>query len=114
MNLDPVAEPESPRNLIGRNVSRLRYQRAWTQDQLVAKLQIVGCDITRDILASIETLRSIATDKHVWFLAVVFDVDLRELFNPLPKSRPKPKVVGVATPVSKRPRSDGPGHRANL
>jgi transcriptional regulator with XRE-family HTH domain len=113
MNLDPVAEPESPRNFIGRNISRLRYQRARTQDQLVAKLQILGCDISRDILASVETLRSIATDKQVWFLAVVFDVEPQDLFNPLPKSRPRAKVVGIATPAAKRPRSDGLRHRAN-
>jgi transcriptional regulator with XRE-family HTH domain len=114
MNLDPVAEPEPPRNFIGRNVSRLRYQRVWTQDQLVAKLQIHGCDITRDILASVETLRSIATDKQVWFLAVVFDVDIDELYHPLARSVSKSTLVGIATPAAKRPRSDGPGHHANL
>jgi transcriptional regulator with XRE-family HTH domain len=109
---DSVAAPESPRNFIGRNVSRLRYRRAWTQDQLVAKLQIHGCDITRDILASVETLRSTATDKQVWYLAVVFDVDLQELYRPLARNVSKAKPVGIAAPVANRRRSDGPPRTA--
>ena len=108
MKLDSSAAPEPPRNFIGRNVSRLRYQRGWTQDELVAKLQIHGCDITRDIVASVEILRSTATDKQVWYLAVVFDVDLKELYHPLGKSSQKSKVVGIATPVANRRRSDSP------
>ncbi len=91
--LDSAALGPSPRNFIGRNISRLRYQRAWTQDQLVAKLQIHGCDISRDILASVETLRSAATDKQVWYLALVFNVDVRELFNPIAKPSAKHSAV---------------------
>lgn len=68
-------------NLIGRNVARMRYQRAWTQDQLVAKLQVRGCDLTRDILASIETQRCVATDKHTFYLAQVFGVEVGALFQ---------------------------------
>jgi transcriptional regulator with XRE-family HTH domain len=78
MNLDPNCGP----NVVGRKVAKLRYQRAWTQDMLVARLQVRGCDITRDILANIETRRSVATDKHVFFLAEVFGVEIAELFRP--------------------------------
>ena len=68
-------------NLIGRNVARLRYQRTWTQDLLVAKLQLRGCDVTRDVIANIETQRCIATDKHIFFLAQVFGVEPGVLFR---------------------------------
>ena len=44
-------------NLIGQNVAKFRYQRNWTQEELVAKLQLLGCYMTRDILANIETQR---------------------------------------------------------
>ena len=30
-------------NLIGRNVSRFRYQQSWTQEELAAKMQLLGC-----------------------------------------------------------------------
>jgi len=69
-------------NLVGRKIARLRYQRGWTQDMLVAKLQILQCNITRDILANIELRRSVATDKHCCFLAQAFNVDIDELFRP--------------------------------
>lgn len=69
-------------NLIGRKVARLRYQKGWTQDVLVAKLQILQCDITRDIIANIELRRCVATDTQCAFLARVFNVNIDELFRP--------------------------------
>jgi transcriptional regulator with XRE-family HTH domain len=70
-------------NVIGQNVAKFRYQRNWTQDELVAKLQLLGCYMTRDILANIETQRRIVTDVQVRFFAEVFQVSLAELFPPL-------------------------------
>ena len=67
-------------NVIGQNVAKFRYQRNWTQDELVAKLQLLGCNMTRDILANIETQRRIVTDIQVRFFAEVFGIPLAELF----------------------------------
>ena len=69
-------------NLIGRKIARLRYQEAWTQDTLVAKLQILGCNITRDVLANIELRRCVATDTHCFFFAKVFRKSLDDFFKP--------------------------------
>ncbi len=69
-------------NVIGRNVSRERYQRGWTQDELVIKLQLLGCYMTRVILANIETLRCEATSKQIEFFAEVFHVQEQQLFPP--------------------------------
>jgi len=84
----PERSPESVEakpvysNLIGRKIAKLRYTRGWTQDTLVAKLQVLQCDITRDILANIETRRSPASSVHCFFLAKVFGVSIDELFRP--------------------------------
>ena len=44
------------RNVIGQNVAKVSLSAAgWTQDELVGKLQLLGCYMTRDILANIET-----------------------------------------------------------
>ena len=43
-------------NLIGRKVARLRYQQGLTQDLLVARLQVMRSNITRDVLCNIEFL----------------------------------------------------------
>ena len=39
---------------IGRNISVIRQSKRLTQEQLSAKLQVIGCDITRSALAKIE------------------------------------------------------------
>jgi transcriptional regulator with XRE-family HTH domain len=89
-------------NVIGRVVAKLRYHRAWTQDQLVAKLQLLGCYMTRDILASIETQRSPVTDKQIEFFAEVFGVDVWDLFPP--KRHFSGQIVGLLTRIVTRRR----------
>ena len=39
---------------IGENIRTLRIYKKLTQDQLAAKLQVLGCDVTRSALAKIE------------------------------------------------------------
>ena len=39
---------------IGENIRTLRTKKKLTQDQLAAKLQVLGCDVTRSALAKIE------------------------------------------------------------
>ena len=69
-------------NHIGRKIARLRYQKGWTQDTLVAKLQILQCNITRDILANIELRRSLVKDNHCCLIAKALGVTIHELFQP--------------------------------
>jgi transcriptional regulator with XRE-family HTH domain len=67
-------------NIIGRNVAKFRYQAGWTQEFLAARMQLLGCYISRDIIANIETRRSTVTDKLIAFFAMVFRVPLHCLF----------------------------------
>ncbi len=46
---------------VGRQVRRLREARGLTQEQLAARLQVRGCDLTRSALAKIE-----AGQRHVY------------------------------------------------
>ena len=41
-------------NRVGTNLSWLRKQKKLTQEQLAARMQLLGCDITRSALAKIE------------------------------------------------------------
>jgi transcriptional regulator with XRE-family HTH domain len=68
-------------NFIGQNVSRLRCQNDWTQAELVAKLRLLGCCMTRDILANIETCHSAVTDKQIKYFAEVFGCEADEIFQ---------------------------------
>ena len=69
-------------NLIGQNVTKFRYERGWTQDELVGKIQLAGCDMTRDTLANIETQRRGASDTQTAYIAKALGVDVAELFPP--------------------------------
>jgi transcriptional regulator with XRE-family HTH domain len=93
-------------NVIGPAVAKYRYRHGWTQDDLVAKLQILGCNITRDILANIETRRSIATDTQIEFFVEVFGIDIKDLFPP--RKAPSARVLGVTTDALTRRRGQTP------
>src|SRR6266487_5708268 len=51
--------------VVGRVISRFRYQRGWTQDSLAANMQILGCDASRAVIANIETGRTQPTYKQL-------------------------------------------------
>lgn len=40
---------------VGQRVRKFRLDRRLTQDQLAAKLQIIGCDLTRGTIAKLES-----------------------------------------------------------
>ena len=99
IELFAVFEMGNPKNanLIGRNVARLRYQKGWTQNTLVAKIQIRGCYMTRDILANIESRRSSVNDRQIAFLADALGVEINDLF---PQKR---HLVGIGFNASGDP-----------
>ena len=67
-------------NVVGQNVVKFRHRAGWTQDDLVAKMQLLGCRMTRDILANIETRRSPVTDKWIVLFADIFGEEIGCLF----------------------------------
>lgn len=67
-------------NVVGPKVRSLRKKRAWTQEQLAARLQLNGCWVTREVVTNIENQRSGVTDFMLRGLAKVFKVPMDELF----------------------------------
>jgi hypothetical protein len=59
-------------NVIGQNVVKFRHQAGWTQEMLVARMQLLGGYMTRDIIAQIETRRSAVSDERVMFFCQGF------------------------------------------
>ena len=64
---------------VGTNIKNIRLKRKLTQEQLAAKLQILGCDTTRSALAKIE-----AGQRHIYLheinmLKQVLSVEYDEL-----------------------------------
>jgi len=58
--------------IVGRVISRFRYQRGWTQESLAANMQILGCDASRAVIANIETGRTQPTYKQLMVFSEVF------------------------------------------
>lgn len=84
-------------NVVGRKVAWLRNQKGWSQNALVTALHRIGnINMTREILANIETGRSPVFCKQIEFFAEVFGINEQDLF---PKKR---HFVGKAAEMKLR------------
>lgn len=66
--------------LIGNRIGALRRSRALTQEQLSAKLQVLGCDLTRSALAKIEVGQRHLYPDEIKALKTALGVGYDELF----------------------------------
>jgi transcriptional regulator with XRE-family HTH domain len=73
-------DADKHRNVCGPTIRRLRTAREWSQEQLAAKCQLAGLDITRFVVASIESRRRVLADTDLLTLAKVFRVPMEQLF----------------------------------
>ena len=65
---------------LGQNIRKLRMERQLSQEQLSARMQVLGCDVTRSALAKIE-----AGQRHIYpdelkCLRDIFGVRYEDLF----------------------------------
>ena len=66
---------------IGRNIKLLRERADLTQEELAAKLQISGCDITRSSVAKIEVGQRHLYPDEIVLLKDILRVRYEEIFN---------------------------------
>lgn len=62
------------RNIVGKRITELRKKHGMKQIELLAKLQILGVDISAPSLSLLEGQKRLATDIEVKALADVFGV----------------------------------------
>lgn len=65
---------------IGNNISDLRYKRNMTQDQVVAKLQLMGIQISKSTYAKIETNRMNIKVSELVALKILFKAAYEDFF----------------------------------
>lgn len=65
---------------IGRNIQNIRMKKKMTQQEVVAKLQLMGSIMSRSTLAQIETGRRNIKASDLKALQIIFDVDYAEFF----------------------------------
>ena len=66
---------------IGRNIQNIRMSKNMTQQDVVAKLQLMGSIMSRSTLANIETCRRNIKASDLKALQIIFDVDFNEFFK---------------------------------
>ncbi len=69
----------SPKNIVGPTVRRLRNEAELSQPQLAAKCGVIGWDLSREILAQIESQFRYVTDWELVVLARALNVEMTEL-----------------------------------
>lgn len=68
---------------IGHNINRLRQRAGLTQDQTVARLQLMGIKISKSSYAKIETNRMNIKISELIALCKIFCADISEFFQGL-------------------------------
>lgn len=65
---------------IGINIRRIRENQNMTQDELAAKLQIAGCDITRSAIAKIEVGQRHIYPDEIMLIKEILQTDFGDIF----------------------------------
>ena len=69
------------KNLVGKNIERLRKERGIKQKDFIAQIQITGCDMNPTSYSKLEGQIRSATDREIYAIAKVLGVPIEELFN---------------------------------
>jgi transcriptional regulator with XRE-family HTH domain len=80
-----VAHRTSPLNICGPRVKKLRAEQGLTQEDLAARCQLHGLDISRDTIANIEARRRWVGDMELRVLARALSVPIDTLVPPMPR-----------------------------
>ena len=65
---------------VGRNIRALRMAKNWSQEQLAAKLQVCGCDMTRSALAKVEAGQRHIYADEIFLLRGILGCEFEDLF----------------------------------
>lgn len=102
------------KNVVGRQIGRIRSNRGWTQAELARELQIAGWDISRSEVSKIEMRIREVKDWQMMLLAHVLDKP-HESFYPALNPREKFRDAFAATMAKKESRRTRPtGERPNV
>ena len=68
------------KNLVGKNIERLRKERGIKQKDFIAQIQIMGCDMNPTSYSKLEGQIRSATDKEIFVIAKILCVPIEDLF----------------------------------
>jgi len=68
-------------NVIGPKIKQVRESQNLTQEELAARCNVLGWDISRSTLAKIESQVRRVTDKEAAMMAKVLEINIKELYS---------------------------------
>ena len=69
------------KNLVGKNVERLRKEKGFSQKEFIAQIQVMGCDMNPTSYSKLEGQIRSVTDKELYVIAKLLDVPMEKLFE---------------------------------
>lgn len=69
------------KNLVGKNIERLRKMNGIRQKDFIAQIQIMGCDMNPTSYSKLEGQVRSATDKEIFVISKILNVTMEELFE---------------------------------
>ena len=68
-------------NIVGKTVERIRKEKGIKQKDLIARMQVMGCDIDPSSYSKLEGQLRRATDKELYVIAKIHDVPMEAMFE---------------------------------
>ncbi len=69
------------KNLVGKNIEKLRKEKGIKQKDFIAQIQIMGCDMNATSYSKLEGQIRSATDKEIYVISKILGVTMEELFD---------------------------------
>ena len=69
------------KNLVGKNIEKLRKEKGIKQKDFIAQIQVMGCDMNPTSYSKLEGQIRSATDKEIYVISKILDVAMEELFS---------------------------------
>mgnify|MGYP006405842683 CR=1 FL=1 len=67
-------------NIVGKQIERIRKEKGIRQKELIAKMQTMGVDINPTSYSKLEGQVRLATDREIYAVAKILQVDIESLF----------------------------------
>lgn len=69
------------KNIVGKNIERLRKERGIKQKDFIAMMQVMGCDINPTSYSKLEGQLRSATDKEIYAISKILNLPMEALFD---------------------------------
>lgn len=79
--MKPRKQIYGDKNLVGKNIERLRKEKGIKQKDFIAQMQIMDCDINPTSYSKLEGQVRNATDKEIFVISKILNVPMESLFE---------------------------------